>query len=137
MRHTLILMIAMAVMACTNPKEQQIEQLKTEAIEVHDEVMPSIGEIGELSRKLGAKRKALVGDSSDSALQHRLNLTQHIDSLDAAYDAMMDWMDQFKPKMDDSVEQDSAIRYYERQLNEIKEVKRMMNSSLENAKEVE
>ena len=132
-----LLLVIMTIAACNDPKDEKIKALKTNAIEVHDEVMPRIGEIGELSRDFGARRKALLNDSSDSALAVRLELGRHIDSLDMAYDAMMDWMDQFEPSMDEQVEKDSAIAYYEAQLKAIEEVKRKMNSSLANAKSLD
>lgn len=136
MNKWMISALVVAVLAsCTNPKQEKIEQLKSQAIEVHDEVMPRMGEIHDWSSKLKDIKKMVAGDSSDSAVAINDEIAHLVVMLDSADEAMMSWMHGYEVAYEKSNPEDSAIVYYEGQIKAISEVKMLMNSSIENAKQ--
>ncbi len=92
MKKNFVLLIVLGlalVAACTSQKseeEQKIESLKKEVIAVHDEAMARMGEIMRLKKELQTKAEA------DTTVE----IQQTIQNLEAADEAMMNWMRGFK-----------------------------------------
>jgi len=132
-RVMLIAGVALLMAACTNPKLEKIEQLKTEAIAVHDEVMPRMGEIHDLQLKLKALRKNYTSDTTQMAQEVDAQLRDQVDALEIANEAMMDWMADYVVDVEKSAPEDSAVVYYTKQISAIEDVKLKMNESIEDA----
>lgn len=120
--------------ACTNPKLEKITALKKEAIEIHDEVMPRMGEIHELSVEIKTLRNAMQDDTSMVSKQIDNQLADYLLRLDLADEAMMDWMSDYIIDFEKTNPEDSAIAYYTEQIEQIKRVKTKMDGSIDEAK---
>lgn len=120
--------------ACGNPQLEKVEALKKEAIAVHDEVMPRMGEIHDWSTKLKELKKSIAEDTNDSATEIKNEVVHLVVMLDSADEAMMSWMHDYEVAYEKEHPADSAIVYYEHQIKLISEVKQLMNTSIENAK---
>lgn len=129
----LIACAAIVLAACSNPKLEKIEQLKTEAIAVHDEVMPRMGEIHDLQVKLKALRKDYASDTTQMAQEVDAQLRDMVDELEIANEAMMDWMADYVVDFEKTAPEDSAVVYYTKQISAIEDVKLKMNESIEDA----
>jgi len=85
-----LIVFGLAVMAaCTSQKSEEevkLENLKKEVITVHDEAMARMGEIMRLKKELQTKAEA------DTTAE----IQQTIQNLEAADEAMMNWMRGFK-----------------------------------------
>jgi len=88
---------------------------------IHDEVMPKIGDIYELKRKLQEEITA----SPNMVLEKRKNLERRIANLDSVGQLMTDWMHEFNP-MPDSTDQEAAREYLEQEMEKIRNVKSAM-----------
>lgn len=122
--------------ACSDPKQEKVTELRKRAIEVHDEVMPRMGEIMEVSGQLKKYRETVVIDSLDSTGAARLVFTERIGDLETAHEAMMAWMADYDPTYEVDHPIDSAIVYYEAQIGLIEEVKRVMEKSIDDGKQL-
>ena len=130
-----VFFIAVFVTACTGPKLQKVETLKTECISIHDEVMPRMGEMVELSSDIKELHSELDGDTTDSASLVRTNYVSRAKQLDSAHEAMMVWMNDYVPDYEVEHSSDEAIAFYEDQKKRITEVKNIMLKSIEDGKE--
>lgn len=106
------------------------QALYDQVMDVHDEVMPKVGEINRLQRELKEK----IASSPDMVAERKAELEQVISNLDSASNAMMTWMHEFNP-LPDSVDQEKAREYLETEMERIRKVKTLMLESIEKAKE--
>ncbi len=138
MRKGMIMIAGLVLMlgACSDPKQEKVTELRKRAIEVHDEVMPRMGEIMEVSGQLKKYRETVVIDSLDSTGAARLVFTERIGDLETAHEAMMAWMADYDPTYEVDHPIDSAIVYYEAQIGLIEEVKRVMEKSIDDGKQL-
>lgn len=75
-------------------EKKQLAQLRSEVIAIHDEVMPRMGEIKSLSRKIMHERDSLkTANSADSARLKALETA--LRNLKTADKGMWDWMHRF------------------------------------------
>jgi len=138
MRKGMIMIAAIALFlgACTDPMQEKVTELRKRAIEVHDEVMPRLGEIMEVSGQLKKYREAVVIDSLDSTGAARRVFTERIGHLEVAHEAMMAWMADYDPSYEVDHPIDSAIVYYETQIGMIDEVKQAIEKSIDDGKQL-
>lgn len=122
------------IASCTDPKMQKVETLKTECIANHDEVMPRMSEIVEISSGIKEMRAELDTDTTDSAALIRKNLVLQVELLDSAHESMMVWMNEYVPDYDLDHDADQSIKFYEEQKVRIAEVKELMLKSIEDGK---
>jgi hypothetical protein len=122
------------IASCTDPKMQKVETLKTECIAIHDEVMPRMSEIVEISSGIKEMRAELDTDTTDSAALIRKNLVLQVELLDSAHESMMVWMNEYVPDYDLDHDADQSIKFYEEQKVRIAEVKELMLKSIEDGK---
>lgn len=116
-------LFALLLIACGTSQQSKkidVNQLKTEVMAVHDEVMPKMGELRKLEKEL---RHQAAEDSS------KTDFVVAADRLAAANDAMMQWMRGFNPKFEGSEEE--VINYLTEQKNKIDQVKENMLGALE------
>ena len=83
--HLLIVLSLTLLIQCkpSSPEEVQVNERHKEIMVIHDDVMPKMKDIYQLKKSL----KTLPADSTTTSL---------IDDLDAADEAMMEWMHQYK-----------------------------------------
>jgi hypothetical protein len=129
----LVGMLCLSLVSCSNPQQDEIKKLKSKTIELHDVVMPRMGEVAELSSQLKAIRQEMMNDTTDSASLVRTTISKQIEELDMAYEGMMDWMADYKPGFENENPADSSIVYYSGQEKEIEEVKTKIEESIDEA----
>jgi hypothetical protein len=74
-----------------NPKEARQDSLFREMMAIHDDVMPEMDNIMKLKRALNDKMDSLQNAQGEAAISTD-SLKQVVQSLEAADDAMMNWM---------------------------------------------
>jgi len=144
---TLLVLLAMfSLTNCTKPgdhsgmnhdsdqtqEEGPNQALYNQMMDVHDEVMPRMDDIMKLKRELQED----IANSPDMVIERKQELEAIISNLDSASSAMMNWMHrihEFDP-LADSVDQEKAREYLETEMEEIKKVKDLINSTIEKAK---
>lgn len=147
---TLLFLLAMfSMMSCTKSgdhsgmhhdadqaqEEGPNQALYNQMMDVHDEVMPKMDDIMRLKRVLQEE----IANTPDMVIERKQELEAIISNLDSASNAMMDWMHrlhEFNP-LADSIDQEKAREYLESEMEEIKKVKDLINSSIEKAKAAE
>jgi len=108
-----------------NPNQALYDQIMS----VHDEVMPKSDQLYQLKKELQDKIAKSIELNEDGKRQ----LKQTIKELDSADHSMMEWMHKFKP-LPDSANQELAREYLENEMERIKKVRDLINSSLEKAR---
>ncbi|WP_025743353.1 hypothetical protein [Aquimarina pacifica] len=114
-------------------KEKEFDDLMQQVIDVHDEVMPKIGNIGSLIKKLEAK----VDTTAASAPYIKAQ-----EDLKGSYDFMMEWMQDFSKKFpyneeitaDDKEKFEAKMKTLKEEEIEVNTLKEQINSSIDNAK---
>ncbi len=104
------------------------EALYNQVMDVHDEVMPKMGDIYKLKKELQEQ----IAKSPDMVVERKQQLEQIISNLDSASNAMMEWMHKFNP-LPDSVDQEQAREYLESEMERVKKVRDLMNETIEKA----
>jgi hypothetical protein len=135
-----VLLFVIAILAnCSNNKGQDeagaaVEQgdigLEADVNRIHDEVMPRMGELYKLKKKLQERDAA-----SSTTPSEREKINAAILKLDSAYDGMMNWMHQYKPE-DHQEKEGQAREYLEGELEKIKKVKSDMLTAIETGKNI-
>jgi predicted nucleic acid-binding Zn-ribbon protein len=123
------LAILVTLFACnTNEKEQ--EAIITEVIATHDEVMPKLGELEKVARKLSSLADSLSADSTQATL---IKMLQHQSGvIKDANESMMVWMRQYDGEYSKKVESHADVmKYLNDQLTKINKVRDDMNNTLE------
>jgi len=110
----------------TNPNQALYDQV----MDIHDEVMPRSDEIYQLKKELQDR----IDNTPTGVADKKKELSQLIAELDSADHSMMDWMHKFKP-LPDSANQELAREYLENEMERIKEVRALVNGSLQKAKD--
>lgn len=86
-----LVLLALSFSTCAKFSEQQIQEQENawdQMMVVHDEVMPKLGDMNQISRAL--KPYLDEGILEDKALKEAINLI--LKSLETAEDGMMEWM---------------------------------------------
>lgn len=120
--------ILSVVSGCT--KDNQVQNLKSEVMNIHDEVMPEMGTLMNLQKELKDKISRL--DSADQSMAD--SLSRLVKQLEEADEAMMQWMRTYKEPSEE-MSQEEAMEYLEMKKKEILEVKEKINHSETTAKE--
>jgi|SRR6185369_8070980 len=109
-----------------NPNQALYDQV----MDIHDDVMPKSDEIYQLKKEI----KDRIANTTNLESKKKKQLEQIVVELDSADRSMMDWMHKFKP-LPDSADQEKAREYLENEMERIKNVRELINSSLQKAKE--
>ncbi|MBS1682041.1 MAG: hypothetical protein JST48_10030 [Bacteroidetes bacterium] len=141
MKPSAILFLSLlSILSCSKPKNNEAQEASTtdnpnqalydRVMDIHNEVMPLMDEIYNLKNKLNEKmgRASVISESKKKELQ------QIIIELDSADRSMMNWMHKFNP-LPGSANQEAARTYLEDEMEKIKQVKELMNSSIQKAKD--
>ncbi|MEO1256752.1 MAG: hypothetical protein AAFY41_17960 [Bacteroidota bacterium] len=103
-------------------------EIKKQAIEIHDEVMPFMEDLRKVRKQLMAEADSLI--SSDSIKAVAFN--EAAAAISTANEGMMQWMRDFEPEFDGTDEE--AIQYFKDQKVAIEKVKEDMLGSFEKGK---
>jgi len=140
----LLFLLSGLIVACnsnTDKKEANNEQASEQEVEeaawkevmrVHDEVMPKMADMNRVSRSL--KPYLEEGALEDKSPQEKVN--RAVKELEAADEAMMDWMGAIKqlPELRKEMDHDAIMAYLEKEQEAIAKVKEDMLSSLQSGK---
>jgi hypothetical protein len=106
-----------------NSEKTATEILDEKIMEIHDEVMPRMGE-------LYREKKRLTQKLDSTSAEQKEKITVAIQELDSAMDGMNIWMRQYRP---DSADVERAEEYFDKQMNKVSKVKDDILKSLEDA----
>jgi uncharacterized membrane protein len=127
---TLILIIV-SIFSC-GPQKSENELLEEKVIQVHDEVMPRIGNLKSQKNKLEKKAESLEESAVSDDYQKQINeLRSAAADCDHAYDEMFVWMRQFKKDVEGMTEEEEKA-YLENELEKVEKVKKDILQALEN-----
>jgi len=132
----LAVIIGFAALACESgpSEEEQQNSMKDEVMEIHDEVMPKMGEMNTLKNELLADAESLAIDSTNVENIEKSNTLKQIAAeLEEANKSMMDWMRNYKPNFDEQTHEE-IMQYLEEQKMKAGEVKNKILTSIEKAK---
>jgi hypothetical protein len=90
-----LICLSLQFSGCNSDKKNPNEELKKEVIEIHDEVMPLMGDLKSLKTKVLEKSASLSNEDFSNKEQIE-ELEQMAAELDSAFDGMFVWMRQFK-----------------------------------------
>jgi hypothetical protein len=117
-------MFAILMISCES-KEKEVEELKSETIAIHDEVMPKMDVIMKLKKSLKSKYES-------AAESEKEKIQEMIMSLEDSDEAMMNWMRNYDPQMED-MSNAEKIAYLKNQKSSITQVSKQMKSSISEA----
>ncbi len=131
-----LVLIAIFTFACGGGFDAKVEEGKI--LDVHDEVMPKLGEVMSLKRKVLAKATEIEADNPDAeSLDDLRNLAGE---LDAAREGMMKWMNDWAKGKEDHVNRTSSEEeqkaFFAAEMALVTKVKEDINSSIAAAKEI-
>jgi hypothetical protein len=93
----LLIFCFLTLVGCGNKLQETNTALRTQIIEVHDEVMPKMGELMSLEKKALAQADSLSQQDSTASAKIQ-ELTQLAGQLKAANEGMFVWMRQYSLK---------------------------------------
>lgn len=129
MKKLLFLCAASVLMMACGQDKAIIKQLDDQAVDIHDLVMPKMGEIIELKAELRAKLTSFDSTQVEAQDAH----AKALESLETAEQGMKDWMNGYVvPDYKKPLEELKPL--VEGQLEAIEEVERQMEESIANAK---
>jgi len=91
-----IVSIGLILFSCSGDKVDENQVLKDEVIAIHDEVMPYMGDLKTLRKKINEKSELLEVQDSIGNSEKVLELKLLAKDLDDAFEGMFVWMRQFK-----------------------------------------
>ncbi|UII29181.1 hypothetical protein LVD15_12350 [Fulvivirga maritima] len=113
------------------PEKRAEKDLYDEVMDVHDEAMPKMDNLMKLKGKL--QEKYDIGKDQQTTPESDLEKYQEaIQKLEAADDAMMDWMHKFEPQ-EGNTNHDEVMKYYQQQKESITKVNEQMEEAMKNA----
>jgi len=124
-----ILTLILLVSAC-NGNSFDADAEMNKILDVHDEVMPKIGEVMNLKKKVLEKADSMEGESAE-ALRDLAN------RLEDANSSMMSWMREWSgqyTKVMESTDLEAQKEWFAKEMEKVQEVKEKINGSLEQAK---
>jgi hypothetical protein len=122
----LILGVAFAFNACSDPRQKIVDALDKEVMKVHDEVMPKMGKVLDYKKEINQKIEACKTQACKDSLQEISYLLTRAD------EDMMQWMRAFERP----VGLDSAEAYYQAQKEVVIKVKAEVEEGLIAAEKV-
>ncbi|SNS64989.1 hypothetical protein SAMN06295967_11523 [Belliella buryatensis] len=124
--------IFLFLFSCDESKEEANQRLRAEVIQIHDEVMPFMGDLKSLRKEIVAKADELKSSSESDNTQKVQELILLAKQLDEAFDGMFVWMRQFKQSTDDMSEEEVEI-YLLEQREMVQKVHDDITSAIEKA----
>lgn len=109
----------------------QQEELETDVMAIHDDAMAKMGDIYKLRRSFRSLRDTLAAQQTDTATLQALQ--QQIDELNQADEVMMVWMRNYQAP--DTLQHEQAMAYLQQELQKIKRVQTVMDSTMQAARQ--
>lgn len=137
MKRFSVALIVLFMMACGGGPD--IEAMKNEVLDIHDEVMPRMGEVMKLRRQVLSKAETLSGESTpdQSAIDALNSLAEKLNS---ANDGMMIWMREWTSESSGYLEGDqdkaAAAAYLESEKKKVEKVKTDILEAIKEAEEL-
>jgi hypothetical protein len=127
----LIAMLCFAMIACDNEKKEQ-QKLYDQVMESHDLVMPEMGTLIKLSKRLKERADSLATSSDLSGEDAQDEIMALSKALDDANESMMQWMRDFEPAKAGTPHEE-VMEYLTEQKKQIDKVREDMFSAKDNA----
>ena len=122
MNRILLFIIFGLLVACKNKgTSTESQKLYQEIMDIHDEVMPKMGNLRRLSKSL----------KKIESFETNVNIQKSLAELDEAHESMMSWMAQFKLPKD--ITQAEEMEFLNGQMKSVNEMKNTMLTAIENA----
>lgn len=119
--YIIIALLTSLTLSCDRMENTEYSQLYDEVMEIHDDVMPKMRDIHKAKKQIKKLKNTELTEE----------ISQQITSLDAADEAMMSWMANFKkPKMENMADN---ITYLKEQKESITQVRDVMLNTIEEA----
>ncbi len=141
-RVTIFLSLILIITACGGPKLDTVA-LRNEVMDIHDEVMPKMGELRSLKKQVLAKSEELKSSADAQTVGDLENLAG---SLDEAYSGMMTWMNDWSKSeknflnkdngLKTGVDPEDAAKFLSDEKERVSKVRDNINSAIKSAKEV-
>lgn len=128
-----IIAIIIVSNGCTSEKDTQ-QKLFDEVMQVHDEVMPKMGELRSLAKQLSNRADSLASDSLAENTTQINEMRDLSKQLNDANEGMMEWMRQFE-QIEEGTSHGEVIQYLTEQRKKIQKVRDDMLNSQSEAKE--
>lgn len=129
------MLIVLFLCSCTPNEKVREDKLYQEVIDIHDEVMPKMGEVMRLEKELDKNIDQLKSTDSTPSRPSRIeHLTTLKKNLKDADEYMMNWMREFNNDMN-SMTHEEKMEYLEKEKLKIQEVRSQVNMAIQNAKE--
>lgn len=132
--YLIVVSAAFILSSCNNEKVDENQILRDDVIAIHDEVMPFMGELKTLSKKINEKSTDLLNQDSTGNHEQVLKLRRFAKALDDSFEGMFVWMRQFKSNYDDMTDQEIKL-YLQGQKILVEKVRDDINSSVSVSKE--
>lgn len=126
--------LALFAWACSGNQAGEKEALRKEVVDIHDEIMPHMREIGELKEKLQALEGSLAEGNADEVSGNIAKIQAATESLTQAEDAMRTWMQTFKYEISDDLEHEQIMDYLNGEKEKIIQVKQLITQSVDSSK---
>lgn len=131
-----LMLIAISTFSCGDSFDAKVEEGKI--LDVHDEVMPKLGEVMSLKRKVLAKATEIEADKPEAEILKELR--DLAGELDVAREGMMKWMNDWakskEPHVKGTSSKEAQIAFFAAEMERVTKVKEDINSSIAAAKEI-
>jgi uncharacterized protein YoxC len=131
---TFTLMTLIWLMSCDEKKKETKDVLYDQVMEVHDEIMPKMGDIMKYKKQLKIKMEELAADPEMNAEKIE-KVKQAITELDNSHEDMMAWMREFNPDFEGMVTEE-VMQYLNEQKVKIEQVGKETYAALNSAEEL-
>ncbi len=131
---TFTLLTLIWLMSCDEKKKEAKDVLYDQVMEVHDEIMPKMGDIMKYKKQLKIKMEGLAADPEMNAEKIE-KVKQAITELDNSHEDMMAWMREFNPDFEGMVTEE-VMQYLNEQKVKIEQVGKETYAALNSAEEL-
>ena len=132
---TPILLITLLISGCGNEDKNAQNELLQKVMDVHDEIMPKMGDIMKYKKQLNAKISELTETAAEENDAQIETLKEAVEDLENSHEEMMNWMHGFDRNFEGEV-QEEVMAYLKDQMTKIESVGNTTNTALKNAREL-
>lgn len=114
-------------------KDKKEKEMQEEVMAIHDEIMPKMSRLEQLSQKLDSVKKSMSkkGKASASKIE---KIEEQKEALSEAHKSMMKWMRNYE-KPSDTMAHEDVMEYLEEEKKKIQDVKNKFTTSIQQAEE--
>lgn len=139
MKNLIMLVAILASFASCDKKADKVQELETEVLAIHDEVMPQMDDIMSLKSQLSKKIQSMdslqnEGVSSNTTAEARIKAVDLNQRLNESDKLMMDWMHAYRGDSAKKLNPEAAVLYFEQQKEKILLVKQQTVKAIEETK---